>query len=65
MLNKKKYSCVFCSDTNEKSSKVVFFCRECSRIRNYIRDNGIKTLLTKIEGNNKASAPPLYNTNEL
>ena len=59
MFNKKKYSCVFCSNTNEKSSKKVFFCRDCLKIRNYIRYNGIKTLLDKIEGNknNKTLEP--------
>ena len=64
MIFKKKYTCVFCSNTNEKSNKKVFFCRDCIKIRNYIRDNGIKTLLNKIECNNnnnkllEPSCPP-------
>ena len=55
----KKYSCVFCSNKNEKSNKKIFFCRECNKIREYIRDNGIKPLLNMIQ-DNKASAPPIY-----
>jgi len=49
MFNKKKHSCVFCSNKNETSKSKVFFCRDCLKIRNYIRDNGIRTLLDKIE----------------
>ena len=59
MIGKKKYRCCFCSNINETSSKKVFFCRECNKLRNYIRDNGIKTLLSKIDCE-KVSAPPLY-----
>jgi len=59
--SKTKYSCVFCSNKNEKSNKKIFFCRECNKIRDYIRDNGIKTLINVIEDNNKPSAPPIYN----
>ena len=56
---KKITSCVFCSNKNESSKSKVFFCRDCLKIRNYIRDNGIRPLLDKLE-NNKilASAPP-------
>jgi len=61
-LKSKKYSCVFCSDFTEKGSKKVFFCRECNKIRTYIRQYGIKTLMNKIEVNilKEPSAPP-YN----
>ena len=59
MFKKKKYSCVLCSDTNETSSRKVFLCRECKRIKDFLRQYGMKTLLDKIEYN-KASAPP-YN----
>ena len=57
----KKYSCVFCSNKSEKSNKIIFFCRECNKIRDYIRDKGIKTLLNKIEEDNSTippTAPP-------
>lgn len=63
MFKKKKYSCVFCSDTNETSSKKVFLCKECRRIKSFLRQYGMKTLLSKIEHNIdyiKPSAPP-YN----
>ena len=55
--NKKKYSCCFCSNTNETSKGKVFFCRDCLKIRNYIRDNGIRPLLDKLENNKLASCP--------
>jgi len=62
MFNKKKHSCVFCSNKNETSKSKVFFCRDCLKIRNYIRDNGIRTLLDKLENNKVlASAPPYSN----
>ena len=56
-IKKNKYSCVLCSNTNEKAKYKIFFCLECKKIRNYIRDQGIKNILQKIEYN-KASAPP-------
>ena len=62
MFNKKKYSCVFCSNKNETSKGKVFFCRDCLRIRHFIRENGIRTLLDKIEYLKViASAPPYSN----
>ncbi len=63
-FKKKKYSCIFCSDTNETSSPKVFLCRECRRIKDYLRQYGMKSLLSKIEYNTdniKASAPPYNN----
>ena len=58
-FKKKKYTCVFCSDTNEKGNNKVFFCRECNKIRSYIRQYGMRTLQDKLEVHVlKASAPP-------
>lgn len=62
MFNTKKYSCVFCSNKNETSKSKVFFCRDCLKIRNFIREKGISTLLDKIEYLKViASAPPYSN----
>ena len=62
MLNKnKKYNCVFCSDTTQKSKHKINFCRDCLKIREYIRQHGIKTLLDKINNEPiKPTAPPQY-----
>jgi len=60
IFKKKKYTCVFCSDTTETSNKKIMFCRECKVLKRYIRLYGIKVLLDKIEDNKGASAPP-YN----
>ncbi len=56
LKNKNKYTCVFCSNTKEKSKNKVFFCNECLVIRQYIRDYGIKEVLNKIQ--TKPSCPP-------
>jgi late competence protein required for DNA uptake (superfamily II DNA/RNA helicase) len=54
---KKKYTCVMCSDIATKYKEKVVFCRDCIKIREYIRLNGIKMLLNYIE--EKPTAPPL------
>lgn len=59
MFKKSKHSCVFCSDLTKNSSKKINFCRDCLRIRNYLREKGISNLLELID-NSKPSAPP-YN----
>jgi hypothetical protein len=57
---KSKFSCVFCSDKKEKSKDKINFCRDCEKIRMYVRDNGIKSILNLILDNNyqKPTAPP-------
>jgi len=35
------------------------FCKDCRKIRDFLRESGMRILLDKID-NNKASAPP-YN----
>ncbi len=55
---KKKYSCVFCSNTSEKSNKKIMFCKDCRKVRDFLREYGLRVLLDKID-NNKASAPNL------
>ena len=55
--NKKKYSCVFCSNTNETSNKKIMFCKDCRRVRDFLREYGVRLLLDKID-NSKPSAPP-------
>ena len=44
----KKYTCCLCSDDKEKGKNIVFFCRDCKRIREYIRQNGLKAILNAI-----------------
>lgn len=56
----KKYSCAFCNDLTKISTNKISFCRDCIKIRTYIRDYGIKTLLDKIEHNEKSTYPPNY-----
>lgn len=51
-----KHTCVFCSNKNEKSKHKVFLCRDCEKIRNHIREYGIKNILEFIQP--KVSAPP-------
>lgn len=58
VFKKKKYSCILCSDTNERSSKKVMFCKECKRIKYFLRQYGMSKMLNMIEGNKEASAPP-------
>ena len=58
---KKKYTCCFCSNINEKSSKKPFFCKECLKIRNWLLDNGRKSLLDKLEYNKLLATAPPYN----
>ena len=55
LKKKKKYSCIFCSDMNETSKKIIFYCRECKKIREHIRLYGLTSILQHIE---KPSAPP-------
>jgi len=59
ILKKKKYTCIFCSNMNETSNKKIMFCKDCRKIRDFLRESGMRILLDKID-NNKASAPP-YN----
>ena len=59
MFKKEKYTCCFCSNKKEKSKSKIHFCRDCERIRNYIREYGLKNLLEFIENkNNNPSCPP-------
>lgn len=58
----KKYSCSFCNDLTEISKNKVSFCRDCIKIRSYIREYGLKSLLEKITQNEKITYPPNYNT---
>ena len=59
MFNKKKYSCCFCNDLTKISTSKVSFCRECNKLRQYLREWGINALLRKIqETDNKPSCPP-------
>ena len=62
MFNKKKkYTCAFCNDLTKISTSKLTFCRDCDKVRQYIRDYGLRTLLDKISQNiEKPSAPPLY-----
>lgn len=60
MFKKTKHSCVFCSDLTKNSSKKINFCRDCLKIRQYIRDKGIDNILELIKEKKEASAPP-YN----
>jgi len=55
----KKYDCVFCSDTSQKSKHKINFCRDCAKIREHIRQYGITSILEKLTII-KASAPPQY-----
>ena len=59
MFSKTKYSCCLCSDLTKNSSKQINFCKDCIKVRNYLREKGINNLLELIE--NKVSAPA-YNT---
>lgn len=59
LRNKKKYSCVFCNDLTKLSTSKISFCRDCNKIRSYIRDYGLQNLLNKISQNEiQASCPP-------
>lgn len=60
--NKKKYTCAFCNDLTKISTSKLTFCRDCNKIRSYIRDYGLQTLLSKITQNEMipASCPPNY-----
>jgi len=55
---KKKYTCVMCSDIATKHKEKIVFCRDCIKIREHIRINGIKMLLKHIEENPSAPLPP-------
>jgi hypothetical protein len=60
-LKSKKYTCCFCSNISETSNKKIMFCKDCRKIRDFVREYGIRSLLDKLEvGVMKASAPP-YN----
>lgn len=55
----KKYTCSFCSDLTKLSSDKVSFCRDCLKIRSYIREYGLKSILDKLtHTDNKPSCPP-------
>ena len=56
----KKYTCCFCSDLTKITTSKVSFCRDCIKIRSYIREYGIKTLIDKITPNEKLTYPPDY-----
>ena len=62
MLRKnKKYTCCFCSDLTKISTSKLTFCRDCNKLRSYIRDYGLQTLLSKISQNEvKPTYPPEY-----
>lgn len=60
MFSKTKYSCCLCSDLTKNSSKQINFCKDCIKVREFIRIHGIGKILELIE-NNKVSAPA-YNT---
>jgi DNA-directed RNA polymerase subunit RPC12/RpoP len=51
----KKYTCVFCSNKNETSKHKVFLCNDCQKIRNHIREHGIRIILEYIQP--KVSVP--------
>ena len=58
---KSKFSCVFCSDKKEKSKDKINFCRDCQKLRNFIRDKGMDTIQDFINGNQnkiQPSCPP-------
>ena len=58
ILKKKKYSCCFCSNMTETSNKKIMFCKDCRKVRDFLREYGIKSLLEKVEQSvYKASAP--------
>lgn len=65
MIKKKsKYNCLFCSNHREKSKNKIFFCSTCIKIKDYLRENGVKNTLEKLENNNiyaSASAPKYEN----
>jgi hypothetical protein len=56
----KKYSCCFCSDLTKSSNKKINFCRDCKKIRDYIREKGLSYLLSIVSNNEKSipTAPP-------
>jgi hypothetical protein len=58
IFKEKKYTCVFCSDITTKHKDKVVFCRDCLKIREYIRMNGIKILINNIEEKQLPTAPP-------
>lgn len=59
MLKKKsKYNCLFCSNHREKSKKKIFFCSTCIKIKDYLRENGVKNTLEKLENNYKETIFP-------
>ena len=62
MFNKKKkHSCAFCNDLTKISTSKLTFCRDCNKLRSYIRDYGLQTLLSKISQNEvKPTYPPEY-----
>ncbi len=54
---KSKFSCVFCSDTKEKSKDKINFCRDCQKLRNYIRDKGMDTIQNFINNSKEKIIP--------
>lgn len=63
LKSKKKYSCVFCSNLDKiSSSNKIVFCGDCKKIRNYIRVNGLYSILNIINTNvlpkPKPTVPP-------
>lgn len=50
----KKYTCSLCSNVKETGKNKRYFCTDCITIRNWIRLNGLNSILNFI---NTPSAP--------
>lgn len=60
--NTKKYSCCFCSSLDKIGKNKIVFCKDCKKIRDYIRDFGLDCILSIIKKNNITATAPAYNT---
>lgn len=61
MFSKKnKFNCVLCGHDREKFKKKISFCRNCRKIKDYINEYGLVSVLDKIKQPTKATAPPQY-----
>ncbi len=60
--SKDKFNCVLCGHDREKFKKKIAFCRSCRKIKDYINEFGLVSVLDKINDKQiiKPTAPPQY-----
>lgn len=56
--NNKKYNCILCGHDRETNKNKINFCRNCRKVKDFINEYGINSILSKIEM--KINPPPSY-----